>query len=145
MKGTINMTNNKFSWINDVSTKLIHQVKTNDSKKNLLSISIPFESSENGYASILIDVNQIYPSRNKNGIINDRFRNILLGKPDASRKVSVMTDKASKTYEKIDITNADLAEIFRESRAAYKNAAKIAYQEAVKASRIAFISDATSF
>jgi hypothetical protein len=139
------MTNNNFSWINDVSTKLIRKVKTNDGRKNFLSISIPFESSESGYASILIDVNQIYPNRNKNGVINDRFRNIYLGKSDALRKVSVLTDKDSGTYEKIDITNAEIAEIFRESRATYKNATKIAYQEAVKASRMAFISDATSF
>ena len=118
------MTNNNFIWINNVSTKLIRKVKTVDGS-TIFTVAVPFASSKNGFAMIAVNASQVFPAKTRNGVTNDRFRNILLGKPDALRKASVMTDKASKTYEKIDITNADLAEIFRESRAAYKNAAKI--------------------
>ncbi len=108
----------KNTWINFISAGLIRQAQTKDGSKKFISVSVPFASSESGFATITVNASQVFPSKTRNGVTNDRFRNILLGKPDALRKVSVMTDKDSKTYETISITNADLADAFLQTREA---------------------------
>ena len=50
---------------------------------------------------------------------NDTFRNILLGRPDAVRKISIMSDAINRTFETIEITNEDLAIAFRSQRNMY--------------------------
>ena len=119
----------KNTWINFLSTKLIRQAQTKDGSKKFISVSVPFASSESGFATITVNACQVFPAKTRNGVTNDRFRNILLGKPDALRKVSVMTDKNSKTFETISITNADLANAFLKTREVYTSSKALSEAE----------------
>lgn len=108
------------TWINYIPATLVRDAKTQDGSKSFKSVSVPCAESANGFASITVSNGQVMESKTKAGVVNDKFRNILLGKPDATRKVSVKL--ADGTYQTIEMTNEALAAAFQASRTAYKAA-----------------------
>lgn len=111
------------SWLNYISTKLIHEVNARNGNR-FISVSVPLSSSENGFANISVDAKQIFRSKDKNGNVNDAFRNILLGKSDDMQKISIMTDAKARTYETIEISNAELESEFRLQKKRYMESKK---------------------
>ena len=121
------------AWLNYISTSLIRDAKTKDGTKTFKSVSVPYSESANGFASITVSAGQVMTSKNKAGVENPAFRNILLGKPDATRKVSICTEAPVKgvsagVYETIELTNAQIAAGFAANRDAYKKATQPAVE-----------------
>ena len=116
----------KNTWLNYLSTKLIRSATTQDGKE-FKSISIPYEESANGFATLTVANGQIFAAKNKSGVENPAFQNVLLGKPEATRKVSICTKMKTDTekgeYATIELTNAQIGELYQASRQAYKAAA----------------------
>lgn len=108
------------AWINYISNSLVRDAATKDGK-TFKSISVPVATdiSEDGFMSITANNATVYASKTRAGVVSDRFVNVLLGKPEATKKVSV---KKNGAYEKIEMTNADIAAAFKASRDAYRAA-----------------------
>lgn len=107
------------AWLNYISTKLVREVTARNGNR-FISVSVPFEASKNGFATITVSKDQVFKTKNKDGTLNDNFRNILLGRPDAVRRISIMSDAINRTFDTIEITNEDLAISFRSQRNMYK-------------------------
>lgn len=114
-------------FLNFVSNKLVHTATAKDGK-TFYNVSFPYGESKTGFASVSISQGQKLPATKKgeNGerIAVDGACSILLGAPDKVRQVSVCTKAATKKkkaeYEKVELTNAQIAEIYEASRKAYK-------------------------
>ena len=128
MNTTINKT-----WIDWVNTALVRTFSNKKNDKTFKSISIPYANSQNGFITVSVSNKQVFVSKYRNGTENQNYVDVLLGKPDEVRKVSICTKAPVKgvcqgEYTDIYITNAEIAESFNASREAY-TAAKASAQE----------------
>ena len=111
-------------FLNAVSAKMIHENTTADGKV-FANITIPYEGSKTGLASFGVNLGQVMDAKRKDGSLIDGMKNVLLGKPEGTRQVSVCTKqtKAGKrTYENVALTNQQIADAFNAARAEYKAA-----------------------
>lgn len=127
------MANNTI-WVNGVSPKLIQTNNTKDGKA-ITNLSFPVDKtvSLTGYASVSVFSDKmVKPATNKDGVAivskatGEQLLNVGLGAPDSKRQVSVVTAidaKGTKTYGKIEMTNAEIKAAYEASRQAYRNTA----------------------
>lgn len=108
---------NKF--INFISEKMLHVNKTADGKE-FVNVSFPCRESKTGYASFGVNLGQVLPAKKHDGTIVSGYKSILLGDAEKTRKVSVATNKKGTSFKNIELTNAQIADAFEESRKAYK-------------------------
>lgn len=107
------------AWLNYVSEKLIHTNKTADGARQFANVSVPVAGSDNGYGSFAVNLGQVLDSTKKDGSVVAGMKNILLGDPEKSRKVSILK---GGQYETIEMTNAQIVTAVAESRKAYRAA-----------------------
>ena len=110
-------------FVNYVSEKLIHSNQTKDGGRQFANVSVPVPTdvSLSGLGSFAVNLGQILDAKKKDGTVVEGYKNLLLGAPDKTRKVSVQT---ADGYAQIEITNAAIAEYFVVSRKAYRAAQK---------------------
>ena len=113
------MANTTNSWINYISASLVRTQSHGERTFKSVSVPVLKDISEDGFMSIAVNDGQVYQSKTKDGQVSDRFVNILVGKPEASKKVSV---KKNGAYETISMTSADIVAAYAASRAAYRAA-----------------------
>lgn len=110
-------------WANFVSGKLVHEKDRQDGTGKFVNISIPCSLSKSGYASMALNAGQVKPATApKSKKVVDGMVNILLGAPEAKRKVSVATNKKKTNFKQIELTNAEIAQLFADNRTAYETA-----------------------
>lgn len=112
---------NKNTFLNWVSKNLIHEAHKGD--KLFYNLSIPYADSKTGYASLSLSKGQVLDATKRNGEVNPAFASVLLGAPEKTRKLSVctkITKTGKKTYGEVELTNQEIADIYEESRKAYK-------------------------
>ena len=119
----------KNSWLNYVSAKMIHINKTAEGKE-FANISIACPQSKTGFATVAVNLGQILDSTKKDGSVVDGMKNILLGAPEKTRKVSVATNKKGGQYKTVEMTNEAIAAMVTEERKAYRAAQAQAQAEA---------------
>ena len=107
------------AWLNYVSEKLIHQNQTGDGSRQFANVSIPVADSDNGYGSFAVNLGQILDSTKKDGSVVSGMKNVLLGEPEKTRKVSILK---GGQYETVEMTNAQIVKAYAESRKAYRAA-----------------------
>ena len=121
-------TENKNVFLNWVSEKMIHVNQTAEGRQ-FASISFPCDKSATGYASVGVNMGQLLAATKKDKTVVKGYKNVLLGKPDATRQVSICTKaakgKTKAVYEKIDMTNQAIADAVAADRAAYRQAQAI--------------------
>ena len=125
------MANTKNLFLNYVSESLLHTQNTtgkNGEPRTFVNLSIPMAQSANGYGSISVNVGQVLASTKKDGTAVAGMKSILLGKPEATRKVSIAVKKSPRakkvSYENIEMTNQQILDAWTESRKAYREAQK---------------------
>lgn len=109
------------AWMNYTSEKMIHINKTGEGKE-FANISIPCPQSKTGLATIAVNLGQVVQATKKDGTPVEGMKNILLGAPEKSRKVSIATNKKGTNYKSVEMTNADIAAMVAEERKAYRAA-----------------------
>lgn len=113
------------AWMDFVRDKLLHPRKTGK-QKDVVSVSFPYPNSPNGYASFLVNPEQLYQSTRKdeegNTVDVEGYHNVLLGDPDKTRKVSVPAAEGGFSY--VNLTNEDIMNLFNAERAKYRAAKK---------------------
>lgn len=118
------MKNNTF--VNYVTSTAIHDrtATGKDGKAHAFkNVSLPLKKSLSGFASIAVNPGQIIASTKKDGTVVDGRVNVMLGKPDATRKVSIAIAKReddSYEYSTVEMTNEALATAVNEARNEYK-------------------------
>lgn len=121
-------TESKTVFLNWVSEKMIHINQTAEGRQ-FASISFPCDKSATGYASVGVNMGQLLAATKKDKTVVKGYKNVLLGKPDATRQVSICTKaakgKTKAVYEKIDMTNQAIADAVAADRAAYRQAQAI--------------------
>lgn len=128
-------TTAKTVFLNWVSEKMIH-VNTTGEGRQFASISFPCAQSANGFASIGVNMGQLLPTTKRDKSVAEGYKNILLGKPDQERTVSICTKaakgRAKAEYEQVKMTNQAIADAIADNRAAWKQtqATQAAAQEA---------------
>lgn len=108
-------------FMNWVSKSLIHEAHKDD--KVFYNLSIPYAESKTGYASVSVSKGQVLDATKRNGEVNPAFASVLLGAPEKTRKLSIctkITKAGKKTYGEIELTNKQIADLYEESRKAYK-------------------------
>lgn len=108
-------------FMNWVSKSLIHEAHKDD--KVFYNLSIPYAESKTGYASLSLSKGQVLDATKRNGEVNPAFASVLLGAPEKTRKLSIctkITKAGKKTYGEIELTNKQIADLYEESRKAYK-------------------------
>ena len=106
-------------FINWFPTKLRHEkVGTNKetgNKEMFYDISVPCDESvsDSKYASISVDMSNVYKATKKDGTENPGFCNIKLGFANAKRNISV---KKGDEYQKILVTNQYIYDMFEKNR-----------------------------
>lgn len=114
-------------WANFVSAKLVHEKDRADGTGTFVNVSIPCTLSKSGYASMALNAGQVKPATApKSKKVVDGMVNILLGDPDAKRKVSVATNKKKTNFKQVELTNAEIAQLFADNRTAYEAAQETA-------------------
>lgn len=106
------------TFINFVSEKLIHTQKNHEDGRIFYSISIPCSQSKTCYGTIAVSEKQILPATRRDGTVVPGFKNVLLGDPDRTRKLSIA--KTKKTYVTVDMPNHPFAAMFDQAREAYR-------------------------
>lgn len=106
-------------FLNYVSEKLIHTNQTSDGSRQFANVSIPVANSDNGYGSFAVNIGQVLQATKKDGTVVSGMKNILLGDPAKTRKMSVLVGGA---YESVEMTNQQIADAVAESRKAYRAA-----------------------
>lgn len=106
-------------FLNYVSEKLIHPGQTSDGSRQFANVSVPVANSDNGYGSFAVNTGQILQATKKDGTVVSGMKNILLGDPAKTRKVSVLV---GGVYESLEMTNQQIADAVTESRKAYRAA-----------------------
>lgn len=109
------------AWLNYVSEKMIHINKTAEGKE-FANISIACPQSKTGLATIAVNLGQVIDSTKKDGTVVEGMKNVLLGGPDKTRKVSVATNKKGTNFKTIEMTNEAIATMVVEERKAYRAA-----------------------
>lgn len=112
------MATTKNTFVNYVSAALVHD-NASANGKPFKNVSLPNPNSKNRLMSVALNVGQVFPATKKDGTVRDGYVSILLGKPDAERKVSIQTDAG---YETIKMTNAAIAAMVKADRDEYKKA-----------------------
>ena len=110
------------TFLNYVSEKMIHTNTAKESGKEFATISISCPQSKTGLATISVNLGQILDAKKKDGTVVKGYKNLLLGAPDKTRKVSIATNKSK--YKTVEMTNAAIAEMFNAERQAYRAAQK---------------------
>lgn len=118
----------KNTFVNFVSAALVHENTAGDGK-SFKNVSLPNPGSKSGMMSIALNNGQVLAAKKKDGTVVDGYVSLLLGKPEAERKVSILTDKG---YETIKMTNAAIAAMVEADRKAYR-AARATETEAAEA------------
>ena len=114
------------TFMNWVSEKLLH-VNTTAEGREFVSVSFPCTDSATGYATVGVSKNQVFPATKRDKTVVDGYKNILLGKPDGERQVSIAVDGADgRTYKTVTMTNAEIAANMEADRAAYRERQKAA-------------------
>lgn len=107
-------------FLNNVSDKMIHARTTKDGK-SFVSVNVSCPQSENGIGSISISPNQVFESTRKDGTVVNGYKNIFLGKPDGTRKVSIkVKGDNSSTYDNVSMSNKDIKDMFDTERDNYR-------------------------
>ena len=107
-------------FLNNVSDKMIHARTTKDGK-SFVSINVSCPQSENGIGTISVSPNQVFESTRKDGTVVDGYKNIFLGKPDGTRKVSIkVKGDNSSTYDNVSMSNKDIKDMFDTERDNYR-------------------------
>ena len=109
------------SWLNYVSAKMIHINKTGEGKE-FANISIACPQSKTGLATIAVNLGQVIDSTKKDGSVVSGMKNVLLGAPEKTRKVSVATNKKGTNFKTIEMTNEAIAAMVADERKAYRAA-----------------------
>lgn len=117
-------------FMNFVSEKLVHKRDGKNEGEVFYNVSIPYADSKTGFASVSVSAGQKLPATKKGQdgerVAVEGFCSILLGAPEKTRKLSVCTKAATKKkkaeYGTVELTNAQIAEIYEASRKAYKEA-----------------------
>ena len=121
---TTNVKDNLF--INFVSEKMLHRQSNKKDGREFYSVSVSCAESVNGYGTFPITTKQLFDStKNKGTEIVAGFKNILLGKPEKTRKVSVQTGidaEGKPVYSDIEMSNKQIFDAFEAEREAYKAA-----------------------
>ena len=104
---------------------LIHDQKTtaaDGTERTFKNVSVPYADSKTGYASFSVNDGQVRPCTNKDGTVVEGRHNILLGDPAKTRKVSICTKKTKRKaeYATIELTNQQIADLYREDYKAYR-------------------------
>lgn len=110
-------------WANYVSEKLIHAQMTkgaDGAERIFYNISVPYEGSKTGYSNFAVNAGQVRTCTNRDGDTVNGCKNILLGDPQKTRKVSICTKLATKRkpagYKQIEMTNQQIADLFNKKR-----------------------------
>lgn len=111
------------SWMNYISEKMIHVNKTAEGKE-FANISIACPQSKTGLATIAVNLGQVLSSTKKDGSIVEGMKNVLLGDPEKTRKVSIATNKKGTNFKTVEMTNAQIAEMVLAERKAYRASQK---------------------
>lgn len=119
------MANTNNTWVNFVSEKMIHINRTADGKE-FANISIACPKSKTGLGTIAVNLGQVIDATKKDGTVIEGMKNILLGAPEKTRKVSVATNKKGTAYKNIEMANKDIAEMILAERKAYRAAQQAA-------------------
>lgn len=101
------------SFIPAVSSKLIKKTKN----ANYVTVGVPNPVAGSDWGRVVIRTTQATDVIKKDGSVVNGVKNIVLGKDDKERTVSIATDKG---YKKIKLTNREIAELWKANRAAYK-------------------------
>lgn len=104
-------------FLNFVSEKMIHAKK--GEKGDFYSVSIATDKSESGYGTLSVTPKMIFAATKKDGTVIEGVKNVLLGDPDKTRKVSV---KKGDGYESIELTNAEIKAGYDAERESYRKA-----------------------
>ena len=113
------------TFLNYVHTKMIH-IRESVTGKKFANICIPCPQSKTGYGSFSVSCGQIFPSTNYSGTPVNGYYNILLGKPDIERQVSIATNKKGTNWKTISMTCAQIKQTFDNAREEYRNSQKAA-------------------
>lgn len=112
-------------FINFISEKMLHVNKTSDGKE-FVNVSFPCAESKTGYASFGVNLGQVLDAKKHDGTVVSGYKSILLGDAEKTRKVSIATNKKGTNYKNIELTNAQIAAEFENSRKTYKAATVVA-------------------
>jgi len=112
-------------WLNYVSEKMIRIYKTKTrGGKEFASISIKCPQSKTGFATLAVNLKQIFNTTRKDGSVVKGYKNIFLGKEDENRNVSIAVDGRSTYYKDILMTNSEIVEAFVENNKNYSKPKK---------------------
>ena len=112
-------------WLNYVSEKMIHIYKTkNRGGKEFASISIKCPQSKTGFATLAVNLKQIFNTTRKDGSVVKGYKNIFLGKEDENRNVSIAVGGRSTYYKEILMTNKEIVGAFVEDSKDYNKPKK---------------------
>jgi hypothetical protein len=112
-------------WLNYVSEKMIRIYKTkNRGGKEFASISIKCPQSKTGFATLAVNLNQIFDTKRKDGSVVKGYKNIFLGKEDENRNVSIAVGNRSTYYKEILMTNREIVGAFVEDSKDYSKPKK---------------------
>lgn len=117
------MANNIF--LNYVHDALLHRHHTSTGKE-FVNVSFPCALSKTGYASFSVNCRQVFSSTTRNGTLMNNYSNILLGKPDLERTISVATNKKGTNWKAISMTCEQIKTAFDNARTEYRNNQKVA-------------------
>ena len=112
-------------WLNYVSEKMIriYKTKTKESKE-FASISIKCPQSKTGFATLAVNLKQIFNTTRKDGSVVEGYKNIFLGKEDENRNVSIAIGGRSTYYKEILMTNKEIVGAFVENSKDYNKPKK---------------------
>lgn len=114
-------------FINFISDKMLHLQTNKSDGRNFYSVSVACPQSANKFGTIAVTEKQVFAAtKNKGTEVVDGFKNVLLGRPDKMRKVSILN--ADGTYGTVEMSNADILKAFDAEREAYKAQAQVPAQ-----------------
>lgn len=112
-------------WLNYVSEKMIRIYKTKTKEgKEFASISIKCPQSKTGFATLAVNLKQIFNTTRKDGSVVKGYKNIFLGKEDENRNVSIAVGDRSTYYKDILMTNKEIIGAFVENSKDYNKPKK---------------------
>jgi hypothetical protein len=111
------------TFVNYVNEKSIH-AQENSKGKAFCNVSIPSNLGITGFASIAVNAGQILPCTRKDGTVSEGYKNVLLGKPEGTHKVSYLVKKATAKraakYETVEMSNTAILDMINAARKAYR-------------------------
>lgn len=120
-------TANKNVFINFISEKMLHLQTNKADGRQFYSVSIACPASANKFGTIAVTEKQVFAATKTKGTqVVDGFKNLLLGRPEKTRKVSILN--ADGSYGTVEMTNAEILQAFDAEREAYKAQAQVPAQ-----------------